>query len=410
MQAFATSQLYLQTRSAQDNVETLATRAMARCPHPLSKEDTANARTAWAFFQTFTDPTSGLAPAIGRGNAVTPWEIGATLLAIVCAGRLGVIPAPVMRDRLHLCLASVALLPLGKTGLPGLKYGMRDRSPLAPDGTPAARPDGWSARAIARLISGLIVTAHHAPELAPQISAIISGWDLAPLIHNGRFRSGHLRPNAAPKLIADLFLGYEQYAARTACLINLGAGPALDPRPVLRLHIHEGLTIAGDKRLGPGRFDAITLEPFFLEALEFGWRPEILEIALGYFLAQKGRFERTGTLTAHTEDALDRPPGFAFHAMLAGDRPFTSVSRTGNDLSQHACLSTKAAFCWQALLPTPYSQKLKDAVGYLQTPNGWQAGRYENGGGINTAMSLNTNAVILEALHFQAHGPLFALQ
>ncbi len=133
----------------------------------------------------------------------------------------------------------------------------------------------------------------------------------------------------------------------------------------------------------------------------------MLEIAVSLFLAQKTRFKQTGTLTCLSEDALDTAPGFAFHGILAGQTPFASRSRNGADISHLRCLSTKAAFAWWALLPTPYSQKLLDAVSELGTPTGWQTGIYEASGRPNRALSLNTNAAVLEALHYKAYGPLF---
>ena len=133
----------------------------------------------------------------------------------------------------------------------------------------------------------------------------------------------------------------------------------------------------------------------------------MLDVALALFLAQRGRFEQTGILTALSEEALDQTPGFALQGVLTADGPFSGQSHAGRNLTQLNCLSTKSAFCWQALFPSPYSQKLLDAVSELSCSDGWYAGQYEATGRPNRALSLNTNAVVLEALHYQVFGPLF---
>ena len=407
MRAFAVSDRYLQTRCAQDSIDGLAQLAMAHRPAPLSKLDQQYAHSAWTYFAQFTDDLTGLAPVTSRSAAVGPWEMGATLLAIVSAGRLGLIPQKSVRKRLELCLQSIARLPLGGTKLPAYRYGVSSLRLLSAKGQPIRQATGWSARAIMRLVTGFIVTAHHLPNLAPEISMILNTWRMPSLLSHGRFQSGLIKPDGGTDHLPDLFLGYEQYAARAACLVNLAATKALDPREVLTGHKIDGILIPGDKRLGANNRHAITAEPFLLEALEYGWRPDMLDIAASIFLAQKSRFEQTGQLTAHTEDALDQAPGFAYHAIWAQGRAFTSLSRSGRMLHAVDCLSTKAAFCWNALMPTPYSQKLVDAVDDLETLSGWQTGVYSQNGRPNTALSLNTNAVILEALHYKAFGPLF---
>ena len=72
-----------------------------------------------------------------------------------------------------------------------------------------------------------------------------------------------------------------------------------------------------------------------------------------------------------------------------------------------APLSAKAAFGWHALLRTPYTTQLVEAVAGLNDPaGGWYAGRYEAGGKPNQSLNANTNAVVLESLAYMARGPL----
>ncbi len=405
MQAFAVTPRYLKTRATPDSVDSLAALAGAVKTSPLTSEETTFARTAWAYFKQHTNRASGFCPATDKGTQISPWEMGATLIAITCASRLRLISKRDAHARLTTCLGTIAALPLNRHHLPVHGYHHATLQPALASSHSSSKPGTAPVRQVMRLVSGLVITAHHTPDLAPEASMILNRWSLDHLIAAGRFRplSGYRSDQSAE------YLGYEQYAARIACLVGLSAQTALDLRPILSGHQHGDMLLPGDKRRGGLWPPIITSDPFHLEAMEFGWRQDMLEIAASLFLAQKTRFEQTGHLTALTEITLDQPPGAAIQGILTGDQPFASCSPEGQDLAHLRCLATKAAFGWQALLPSPYAQKLLDAVSGSETGAGWQSGIYEKGGTRNTAIDLNTNAMILEALHYRGHGPLFAL-
>ncbi|NOX38991.1 MAG: DUF3131 domain-containing protein [Alphaproteobacteria bacterium] len=417
MQAFAVTKRYLSTRAAPSSAEAVAANMRSTTPTRLSPVDKKHARTAWAYFDRFTDPGRGFCPATRPVDArpsasstkgsLGAWEMGATLQAILSAGRLDLISWDDMRARIGVCLHSLASLRLSAQHLPGLSYCNATLRPL--DQTAANPTSGCSARQIMRLVAGFITVAHHCPDLAPEISLILNGWDLDRLLNRGSFLPARPSQNTAAPAPPDEYLGYEQYAAKVACLVGLAAEPALNLDPILGWSSDTtAQNLPHDRRQNRRTQPIITSDPFHLEAMEFGWRHDMLDVAASLFLAQKARFETTGQLTALTEDALDQPPGFAVQGLLAPRSPYVSRAQNGTDLSQLKCLSTKAAFGWWALAPSPYGQKLLDAVGDLQTRNGWQAGIYERSGQPNSVLSLNTNAVVLEALHYKSNGPLFA--
>lgn len=407
MRAFALSERYLTTRSHHNQVEQLIPAARLVPHDPLTEEEFQAAKCAWAYFECHTDHNSGFSPTTADDPSITPWEMGAALLAIVCAARLGLIATDAAAARVNLCIETLINMPLARGRVPNAYYHNTDLKMLNRRAAPAPDGVGWSPARIMRLIAGLIVAAHHHSELAPVVALTLRKWRLGNIISKGRFVATDPKSDGDNKPVPQGVLGYEQYAARSGILIDLPLQAALDMRPILRGQWYKGMLLPGDKRLINGRAAVITPEPFCLEALEFGWRTDMLDVALILFMAQKARFQDTGTLTALTEDALDQPPGFAFHGILAGRQPFTSFSTQGQDISHLRCLSTKGAFCWWALLRNPYSQKLVDCVGDLQSDKGWYTGRYEASGQINRSLSLNTNAVILEALHYKAFGPLF---
>jgi hypothetical protein len=82
------------------------------------------------------------------------------------------------------------------------------------------------------------------------------------------------------------------------------------------------------------------------------------------------------------------------------------VAEDGSAHQELRTVSLKAAFGWDALYGTNYTQDVLADLAPLAGEQGWYAGRYELDGRINTALTLNTNAVVLEALHYKLKGPL----
>ncbi len=408
MHAFAISRRYQKTRAARDSIEELATVAHQQRPGSLTSEDSQQARIAWNYFASFTIADTGLAPLSDQQEALSASELGSTLIAITCADRLGLISHSQAHFRVAQVLDSIGHIQVVADGLPPLRVcptTLRAKSPAAGD---AGSSHSKHICDIMRLVAGCIIVAHHYPVHAPEISLLLAKYRLPRLLHSGHFRlpPDPLAKNSARRT-SEPGLGYEQYAARAACLVSLPAQAALDPRPFLGARYHDDLLLPLDKRCDKDHHLVTTSDPFCLEAMEFGWRKDMLDIALTIFLAQKGRFTRTGEITTFSADPLDQPPGFAFHAIQAGAHPFASLSPDGRDISHLRCVSTKAAFCWHALIPVPYARKLRDAVSHLSSSEGWFAGFYISTGRPNNILSLNTNAEVLEALHYRVFGPLF---
>jgi len=110
-------------------------------------------------------------------------------------------------------------------------------------------------------------------------------------------------------------------------------------------------------------------------------------------------------LTAVNEDSLDRPPYFLYYSIYANGQTWQAVNSSEKTYPQLRFLSTKAAFSWSVLINNdPYTQKLREYVQDLADQNrGYFSGKYENQNmGINKSIDVNTNAVILESLLYQA--------
>jgi len=407
MRAFAVSDRYRNTSAVQNSVDGLAMAALSASPEPLDTTESAAANAAWAYFARTGDPVSGFSPASNRSAQIGPWEMGSTLHAILAAQRLGLVSGIEASRRISLCLSSLAGLPVGRTKLPGRAYHFETLSPVGSKAVLSGQVIGFSARQILRLVSGFIATAHHHGDLAPEIALILNRWNMRYLLKKNTLHSAVAGRNGREILRSEEWLGHEQYAARTASFIGMKAERAADIRPNLGAHKIGDIPAPCDKRRFGGKPAILTSDPFHLEAMEFGWRQDMLDVAASLLLCFRNRFERTGNLTAPGEDVLDKPPGKVIQGLRNSALPFASVDETGNDTQITWELSTKSAFGWWSLVPSPYAQKLLDGVSHLMTPNGWQSGVFEGNGKINTSISLNTNAAILQALHYKAQGPVF---
>jgi hypothetical protein len=77
------------------------------------------------------------------------------------------------------------------------------------------------------------------------------------------------------------------------------------------------------------------------------------------------------------------------------------------NVSDKRGISTKGSFGWWALMQDDYSQKLLNAVKHLQSDRGWYAGLFESDLSANEILTMNTNAVVLESIHYKNFGPMF---
>jgi hypothetical protein len=115
--------------------------------------------------------------------------------------------------------------------------------------------------------------------------------------------------------------------------------------------------------------------------------------------AQAARNQKTGIITAVTEDALPDPPYyFYYYSIWHHGQPFV-VEGPGEDkvVDRPRWVSSKAAFGWNAVLPNAYTQLLLNTVRPAGTPSGWGSGVYEGTQRPTGVPSLNTAALIMES-------------
>ncbi len=372
-----------------------------------SPEDLAHARVAWRYFQNNTNPKTGLANSVDGYPSTTLWEVGSYFVAVISADMLGIIEPTEAKARITLALDTLTKVRLFDDMLPNKAYSVENGELVDYANKPIERGLGWSALDISRLIASLGEVEQNYPELSPNVATVMGRWDLSQLVEGGELFGGNMIDGNLRR-DQEGRVGYGQYAAKALMLYGYDMYHAYDVTEHLMVKEVNGQPIAVDNRLHRNVTPAFAVsEPYVFDGLEFGFDSRSHRIATAIYLAQEARYRETGLLTAVSESHLDEAPYFAYASVWGGGEPWAVLSFKGERMDNKRTLATKTAFAWYALFGTDYANQLVAAVAPLAEPDrGWAEGIYEIDGKTNTSVTLNTNAIILAALAFRAHGPL----
>ena len=243
------------------------------------------------------------------------------------------------------------------------------------------------------------------PRYAQQATQIVRRLDMRKVLDDGRLNAVDVSPNGRSRdAFQEMEIGYQQYAlsgfAMWGARVN---GEGLDvQRDVAKVRIYDVQLLTNNS----GN-DRVMSEPFIMIGLETGFRsPQLARQAAQVLAAQQARYQKTGVVTAITEDALPDPPYyFYYYSLWHNDRPFVVEGAGKNkEVQQPRWVSSKAAFGWNAILPSQYTQLLLNTVKPAGSPNGWGAGVYEGTLRPTGVPSLNTAAIIMESALFRVRG------
>ncbi|MFC0199418.1 DUF3131 domain-containing protein [Paracoccus rhizosphaerae] len=369
------------------------------------------AEIAWTYFENNTDPDTGLAGSVDKYPSTTMWETASYLVAIVSAERLGLITAAEAEARAAKAVDALSRLQLFEDSLPNKAYDIRTLQMVDYANRPTSVGLGWSALDIGRLMTALEIIQRHYPGLADAVVRTVDGWDLDRVVLEGELNGasvidGSVRENQEGRV------GYERYAAKGMMLWGFDATAAMEVSGNLQVVEVEGVPIPVDTRLNRNSTPALTTsEPYVLDGLEYGFDALTHVFGTVVYRAQEMRYRNTGTLTGVSEGHLTQEPHFAYASVWGGGAPWAVLTFGGDRIDSLRTLSTKAAFGWDALFSTDYTQEMVEAVIAVADPErGWPEGIYESDGSVNSSFTANTNATVLAAQAFRATGPLMHVQ
>lgn len=372
-----------------------------------TSEDLDHARIAWRYFENNTDATTGLVNSTDNYPSTTMWETGSYFVATIAANRLGVIDEGEAVARIGTALDTLNTMRLFDDMLPNKAYNVRTGELVNYANQPVERGLGWSALDIARMVAALGHVEANYPELAPKTSRLIERWDLNAMVENGQLIGGNMIDGNLRR-DQEGRVGYEQYAAKAMMLFGFDTYNAYDAQSHLMVQQVEGQPIPVDTRLHRQITPAFTVsEPYLFDGLEFGFDARSHRFATAIYSAQEARYRETGILTAVSESHIDLAPYFIYSSVWGGGAPWAVMTFSGDRVDSRRTVTTKVAFAWDALFGTDYTSELVAAVAPLGDPErGFPEGIYEADGSTNSSVTANTNAVVLAALAFRAHGPL----
>lgn len=389
-----------------------APRNVPQPPRELTAAESAAANTAWAYIAANTQAGTGLVNSVDGFPSTTLWDQGSYLLGMIAAHRLQVIDGAEFYARAETAVTTLAQIPLVEGILPNKVYNTQTLEMVDYGNNPVPEGLGWSALDLGRFMMALRVLERALPELGPQIRDVLAQWELDAMAHQGQL-AGSARQGGGLVPLQEGRIGYEQYAARAAAMWGVDVTGAISAGRILSWEEASGVQVPVDLRTRAafGAIDPVVSEPWMLQGIEIGLDAEGRELADRVYRAQERRWRQTGHLTAVSEDHINQAPYFLYAGVWGDGEAWSVLTEEGTNHPELRTLSTKASFAWHALYNTRYTARLMEAVLPLSDPaKGFAAGRYEADSAPNDIYTLNTNGIILEALHYMAFGPLWQVR
>ncbi|WP_282182640.1 DUF3131 domain-containing protein [Aliiroseovarius marinus] len=363
-----------------------------------------DAQTAWSYFDSFTDPDTGLVPAtawiendqVQTYRFSTMWDTGTLLLAIVSAHSIGILDDGAFEARLAKALAGLSTGTFDGLSLP--------KGLTSTDGK-AKGDDDYNASDTSRLLTALhLVQSYAKQDLG--IAQIVRGWDLDKTIKDGTPLTVR-----GSRLVSAYRSNYAGYIARGFGLWDFPVkSPYADPKP--GSSFDQGVQILHDV----ARFGPIGTEPHLLEAVELGASPLARTAADALFAAQIKEYRATGKLTCVSEGPVNREPWFVYqgYQITEDGGSWTAETldpsprfKTKGFVRAVDMLNSKGAFLWNAHRPNDYTDRLVDEVREKAKTEklGFSPGVFAITGTSDQAYSdINTNGVILQAIAYRLNG------
>lgn len=368
------------------------------------------ARTSWNFVNRITEPSTGLARAHANYANVTLWDIAGVIAANYVARDFGFIDATTYDSHISRILSTLSTVDLFDKVAFNRIYDAKTGRMIDNASRVSTVGAGYSSVDIGRLLVWLRIISWKDPKYAPLATQIVRRLDMRKLLDDGFLVGVDVDPKSRSRNeFQETEIGYQQYAlggfAMWGARVNNGG---LDVRKNVSTVNVDGVRLLTNARGN----DRVMSEPYIMIGLETGYRsPDLRAQASQVLAAQAARYQKTGIVTAVTEDALPDPPYyFYYYSIWHHGQPFIIEGPGENkQVNRPRWVSTKAAFGWNAVLPSAYTQLVLRTVQPAGTPSGWGSGVYEGTQRPTGVPSLNTAALIMESAYFKIRGkPIYS--
>ena len=368
------------------------------------------ARTSWNFVNRITEPSTGLARAHATYSYVTLWDIAGVIAANYTAHELAFIDDATYDSHIQRILATLSTIDLFDKAAFNRIYDAKTGRMVDNASKISNLGAGWSSVDLGRLLIWLRILSVKQPKYAPLATQIVRRLNMSKLLDDGYLQGVDVDPKTGKRqTFTEGEIGYQQYALSGFAMWGARVNSAgLDVRSNVAV-----VNVLGVRLLvtSPGN-DRVMSEPFIMLGMETGFRsPQLARQAAQVLAAQTARYQRTGIVTAVTEDALPDPPYYFYYYSVYHRGKSFVVEGPGDNkyVERPRWVSSKAAFGWNAVLPNAYTQLVLRTVRPAGTPNGWGSGVYEDTLQPTGVPSLNTAALIMESALYKTRGrPILA--
>jgi hypothetical protein len=371
----------------------------------LTPAERATALLAWRYVQVNRQSTTGLVNGKDAYPVTSVADIAMTVSAYLSALALQFVEREDFLTDMRQLLNTLSGLPLYNQELFNREYDSRTGRMLDLSAHSSAIGSGWSAEDIGRLLLWLKALAQTTPDLAPTVESVVARLRLQRLVAAGQLHSV-LHTGERELLQRDLRLGRQQVTAAALSLWGVVL-PRMFGYDDALLRSTDGVGFPEDRRDG----GSISAEVFARGIIEFGGLDGCFESAArAALVAQHQLAARRGQPVMVADELLDRPPWFVQGQLM----PVAGAWKvTGFDQQPYPALatfSTKSAYLWSAIdtgAATRSARALADQI--EPSDHGLHGGRYLSGE-LNRALTLDTNASVLLALHHTLRGGLPVLR
>ncbi len=370
-----------------------------------TKEELKMAEVAWKYIENNYNKKSGLVNSANKFTSGATWDWAGAVYGMYTAYKFGIIDRKKFDEMFSKFVEALQKMPLFNNELPNKTYNtkllkMSDyRNKSTPDGI------GWSALDLGRLMSSLKMIKNCMPEYSEGIDKSLLRWNFCNLFNEEGTMFGAMRRKGKKLVVQEGLTGYEEYSAKAFNLWEFNTDKAKRYDDIEFVEIY-GIKIPIDKRKNFHNY--VVSESYWLQGMEYDYGDKETEIyARRIHDVQRERYRESGVLTAISEDNIDRKPYFLYNTIYVNGETFKTITDKAEDYDMYKSLSTKAGLGMYYIFNTPYSKRVFNALRYAYDENkGWYSGKYEKIGGMNKALTLNTNGIILETLLYGKMGPL----
>src|ERR1700730_8821823 len=367
------------------------------------------ARSSWSLVNRITEPSTGLARAHAKYSYVTLWDIAGVIAANYTAHELAFIDDATYDAHMQRILATLTTVDLFDRTAFNRIYDAKTGRMVDNAGKISNVGAGLSSVDIGRLLVWLRIVSTKQPRYLPLATQVVRRLNMSKVLDDGFLRGLQVDPKTGKKqTFTEDEIGYQQYALSGFSMWGARVNPdGLDVRRNVA-----AINVMGVRLLisSPGN-DRVMSEAFIMIGMETGFRTaDIARQASQVLAAQTARYQQMKIITAVTEDALPDPPYyFYYYSVYHRGNPFVVESLDDKIVQNPRWVSAKAAFGWNAVLPSAYTQLLVRTVRPAGTPDGWGSGVYEDTLRTTGVPSLNTAALIMESALYKTRGrPILA--